>query len=261
MGPQFKSESRHKVVALMEEDSLEEEVERLYHDDQLSTWQIAALIGIAQSKVLKLLAGVPKRSKSQAAAIRFEEKTLHLQGSQVDLAYLIGVYLGDGCLYQFPRTELLDIACDAQYTNLIARYQRLVEQVFGKSPSLIASRTANCVHIRLYGKGISAVLGFETGPKRGHDLHIPDWIRTDSTLSRWCLRGLFETDGYLHQRRGRDKSVVLGFSNTNQALLDDVKQLLCNLGYNCFRRNQTSIDCWLFEEASRLVADIGFDKS
>jgi intein/homing endonuclease len=105
------------------------------------------------------------------------------------------------------------------------------------------------------------VLGFEPGPKNGRDLHIPAWIKADANWSRRCLRGLFETDGYVHHRRGRDKSVVVGFSNTNETLLDEVQQLLYNLGYSTFRRSKASIDCWQYEEAMRFIAEVGLDKS
>jgi hypothetical protein len=36
-----------------------------------------------------------------------------------DLAYLIGVISGDGCLYVMPRTCQLIISCDARYPDLI----------------------------------------------------------------------------------------------------------------------------------------------
>ena len=113
----------------------------------------------------------------------------------------------------------------------------------------------------IYGSGISSILGFRPGPKKEQGLYIPEWIKLDTTWSRWCLRGLFETDGYLHYRRGRERSVVVGLSSTDQALLDDVQELLLNLGYTAFRRSPTSVDCWQFDEVMRFIAHIGFDKS
>ena len=243
----------------MDTNLTREHIQRLYFENQLSTRQIASRLGVSQSAIMSVLQESPLRSKSEAAKIRYEP--LSLAGNHEELAYLVGVYLGDGCLVQNSRTELLDIACDSKYRNLIERFASLVNRVFGKPPVLHKDPFSNCVHIRLYGTGISSTLGFEPGPKNRRDLHIPEWIAANENWSRWCLRGLFETDGYMHHRRGRDKSVVVGFSNINEALLDDVQQLLYNLRYEKFRRSKASIDCWQFDEALRFIADVGLDKS
>ncbi|MCI0556092.1 MAG: helix-turn-helix domain-containing protein [Anaerolineae bacterium] len=236
-----------------------ETVESLYFEEQLSIRKIASRLGVSPSTIMKALEDSPLRSKSEAAVSRYEP--LSLAGSLEELAYLVGVYLGDGCLIQSSRTELLDIACDAKYHGLIERFTNLVNQVFGKAPVLQKDPSSNCVHIRLYGTGISATLGMDLGPKNRRDLHIPSWIKENEDFTRWCLRGLFETDGYIHYRRGRDKSVVVGFSNTNESLLDEIQQLLYNLGYVKFRRNRARIDCWQYDEAIRFITEVGVEKS
>jgi len=235
-----------------------ERIQRLYFEEKLSTRQIASRLGISQSTVTRALQGSSLRSKSEAAELRY--KPLSLDGSHAELAYLVGIYLGDGYLVRSSRTELLDIACDSKYPDLIERFSGLVSRVFGKSPTLHKDLFSNCVHIRLYGEGIGSILGFEPGPKKGRDLHIPSWITENEDWSRWCIRGLFETDGYMHHRHKRDRSVVVGFSNTNEMLLDEVQQLLYNLGYQTFRRSKTSVDCWQYDEAMRFVAEVGVDK-
>lgn len=243
----------------MDTNLTKEYIQSLYFDEQLSIRQIASRLGVGKSTIIRTLQESPLRSKAEAAQLRYEP--LYLAGNHEELAYLVGIYLGDGCLIQSSRTELLDIACDTKYKGLMERFANLVSRVFGKSPAVHKDHASNCVHIRLYGRGISSILGFEPGPKHGRDLRIPTWIKTNASWSKRCLRGLFETDGYVHYRRGRDKSIVVGFSNTNEALLDEVQQLLYNLGYVTFRRNKTSIDCWQFDEAMRFISDIGFDKS
>jgi LAGLIDADG DNA endonuclease family protein len=235
------------------------EIQRLYVEERLSTREIASLLNISQSSVMVALEAIPRRSKSEAANRHGEP--LQFSGRQEDLAYLTGVCLGDGCLVQQGRTELLDIACDTHYPGLIERYSILVGQVFGKEPSCRKVPSVNCVHIRLYGTGIDAILGLGLGSKQSRALHIPEWIRVDTVWGRWCLRGLFETDGYWHHRRGREKSVVIGFSNTNGTLLDDVEQLLYQCGYTSFRRSHNRIDCWQYEEAMKFMRETGFDKS
>lgn len=236
-----------------------ETVESLYFEDHLSIRQIVSRLGVGSSTIARMLQESPLRTKSEAAASRYEP--LKLSGNLEELAYLVGIYLGDGCLVQSSRTELLDIACDAKYQGLIDRFTSLVSRVFGKAPALQRDPSTNCVHIRLYGTGISATLGMDLGPKNRRDLQIPLWIKDNEEFTRWCLRGLFETDGYIHSRRGRDRSVVVGFSNTNGSLLDEVQQLLYNLGYINFRQNKARIDCWQFDEAMRFITEIEIEKN
>ena len=231
----------------------------LYYEEGLSIRRIASQLGVSPSSIIKALEGLPLRSKSEAAGSRYEP--LSLAGTFEELAYLVGIYLGDGSLVQSSRTELLDIACDTKYLGLIDRFSSLVNRVFGKAPVLQKDPASNCVHIRLYGKGISATLGMDLGPKNRRDLHIPSWIKENEDFARCCLRGLFETDGYIHYRRGRDKSAVVGFSNTSESLLDEIQQLLYNLGYAKFSRNHARIDCWQYKEATRFITEVGIEKS
>jgi len=236
-----------------------ESITSLYYEEGLSIRRIASRLGVSPSSIMKALKELPLRSKSEAAASRYEP--LSLAGDFQELAYLIGVYLGDGSLVRSSRTELLDIACDAKYPGLIERFTSLVSRVFGKAPALQQDPASNCIHIRLYGNGIAATLGMELGPKKRRDLHTPSWIKEDKDFTRWCLRGLFETDGYIHYRRDRIKSVVVGFSNTSESLLDEIQLLLYNLGYAKFSRKHARIDCWQFEEATRFITEVGIEKS
>jgi hypothetical protein len=242
----------------MDKNLTTEYILSLYFDERLSIRQIASRLAVDKSTIVRLLQDAPLRSRSEAAEIR--QEPLSFVGKLEELAYLVGIYLGDGCLIQVSRTELLDIACDVKYQGLISRFTGLVSQVFGKAPVLQKDESSNCIHIRLYGNGISAVLGVDLGPKGKRDLYIPAWIKENEDFARWCIRGLFETDGYVHHRRGRDRSIVVGFSNTNETLLDEMQQILYNLGYVRFRRNKARIDCWQFDEAMRFIAEVGIEK-
>ena len=242
-------------------DNQIQEVKRLYLEEHLSIRQISQALNVGLTSVTRILSDVSKRTKSEAARARFGYEPFQLHSSLEDLAYLIGVYLGDGHLAKQERTELLDIACDIKYPSMIVRISSLVFRVFGKSPSLYTDKQSNCVHVRLYGTGISQIMGFQLVPKSKQEAYIPEWIKSNLVFSRNCMRGLFETDGYLHHRTGRTKSVVIGFSNTISTLLDEVEQTLYTLGYVDFQRSYNRIDCWNYDEAMRFIADIGFDKS
>src|SRR3979409_2006189 len=41
--------------------------------------------------------------------------------------YLLGLYLGDGCISRFPRTWRLRVTCDTQYPTIIARCREAID--------------------------------------------------------------------------------------------------------------------------------------
>lgn len=66
-----------------------------------------------------------------------------------ELAELIGVILGDGNIYKFPRTEALTIASNAKNSGFINRYAELVYKIFSKKPT-INKIADGCIKIRIY---------------------------------------------------------------------------------------------------------------
>jgi len=114
-----------------------------------------------------------------------------------ELAYLIGVICGDGCIYKLPRTYQLSISCDASYPNLIQTYAALVEKLLGRPASQDATIKGTCVQVRMADKFLPVLLGLPAGAK-AQDYPIPEWIWDDLDYVRPFLRGLIETDGNIY---------------------------------------------------------------
>ena len=148
-----------------------------------------------------------------------------------DLAELIGVILGDGHIQKFPRTERLLIFSNSNNSGFIARYTRLVEEIFDKKLYVYQQTDQNCTRISLYEKNISLRLGISTGARKDCDIKVPSWILKSRSNSIRYLRGLYEAEGS-HSVHAPTYTYKLEFSNRNQSLLKNVAKLLTVLGFS-----------------------------
>ena len=48
--------------------------------------------------------------------------------------------------------------------------------------------------------------GLKVGNKVKLQVDVPEWIRNDQTFSKYCLRGLVDTDGCIFVRKGKYKN-------------------------------------------------------
>lgn len=147
-----------------------------------------------------------------------------------DLAELIGVSLGDGNIFKFPRTEALTIASNAKNKGFIQRYSSLIEKIFSKKPK-INKPYGGCVAIRLYEKNISNRLNFQTGNRKNKNIRIPRWILDNRNYLIRYLRGLYEAEGSFCVHKPTYTYKFL-FSNRNKSLLRNVYRGLKILGFH-----------------------------
>lgn len=147
-----------------------------------------------------------------------------------DLAELIGVALGDGNIFKFPRTEALTIASNAKNKGFIQRYSSLIQKIFSKKPK-INKPYGGCVRIRLYEKNISKRLNFPTGDRKNQNTKIPLWILRNRNYLIKYLRGLYEAEGSFCVHKPTYTYKFL-FSNRNESLLRNVYRGLKILGFH-----------------------------
>jgi hypothetical protein len=148
-----------------------------------------------------------------------------------DLAELIGVILGDGYLGKFPRTEVLRIISNSNNKGFIERYERIVESVFGKKPSVIKRSTSNAVNITLYQRKLSSRLEIPLGAKGARKFAVPIWIIKNRNYIKRYLRGLYEAEGSF-STHPPTYTYKFSFSNLNPSLLKNVYELLVLLGFH-----------------------------
>ncbi|TSC71890.1 MAG: cell division protease FtsH, partial [Parcubacteria group bacterium Gr01-1014_48] len=135
-----------------------------------------------------------------------------------DVAYLLGVLTGDGCLT--IRNRVVFSTADEE---VLTRVQEIAQKFFGKKFIQTQSRKYDYELRSIKAKALVREWGLTETYAEGK--RIPEWIRiAPKSFLVAYLRGLFDTDGYV-ERQG-----AVGFSSASVALIHDVHVALLNLG-------------------------------
>ena len=151
-----------------------------------------------------------------------------------DLAELIGVVLGDGHLFKYPRAEELSIFSNSNNIGFIERYAYLVEKIFDKKPVIRKHGITDCTRIRIYQKHIQSRLKVPYSPRRHRRIVIPSWILKDTDFIVRYLRGLYEAEG-AHCVHLPTSTYKVFFTNRNISMLNNVYRLVKKLGFHPHR--------------------------
>ena len=113
-----------------------------------------------------------------------------------EYAYLLGLYLGDGCLSPGPRDVWrLRIVQDTHYPGLIALCQETIQAISGNKAGIVAK--VGCVEIYGYWKHWTHLFPQAgDGPKHARSIELSPW---QAHMVEMCpeqfLRGLVHSDG------------------------------------------------------------------
>ncbi len=152
-----------------------------------------------------------------------------------ELAYLIGIVLGDGHIDAFPRTEKLNITLGTDKPKLITFTVSILEKVIHKHPHVYKARSENAAKIDLYQKFLSKRLGVPTGKRRYSKYCVPGWIMDNKNYLLSYLRGLYEAEASFCVHIPT-YTYNFCFCNLNTSLLDIVDESLKSLGFHPERR-------------------------
>jgi hypothetical protein len=140
--------------------------------------------------------------------------------------YLLGMYLGDGCISRSHNVWRLRIATDARYPGIIEECCTAMETVMPGRRILRLRRRSQCVEISMYSKHWVCLFP-QHGPGRKHERRIrfEPWQRElVGQAAEYLVRGLIHSDGcrVIANDRGV-RSVRYHFSNRSE----DIKSLFC----------------------------------
>jgi hypothetical protein len=149
-----------------------------------------------------------------------------------DYSYLLGMYLGDGCVSAAPREVWrLRIVLDSRYPGIVSECQTAMGAVMPKNKVGVQKRKgSNCVEVYLYSKHWPCLLP-QHGKGKKHERRIllaPWQEKIIVRHRRRFLRGLIHSDGTRITATERKGSYVrkaprYAFSN----LSEDIKRLFC----------------------------------
>ncbi len=181
-----------------------------------------------------------------------------------DLAEIIGIILGDGNVFSYVQrgkgiaVRGVSIAFHGDEESYFFRVRALLLSVFGEKASRVEHKTRNARYLRLYGKGyveLFTALGLPPGNKITNNVTIPDWIFSNKSWLRACIRGLIDTDGSVY-RTGRWTQIC--FRNHNPALLADTRRGLLKLGIFTSQITRRKIYVSRKHALRKLFNEIGF---
>jgi hypothetical protein len=121
-----------------------------------------------------------------------------LQLPQVSYTYLLGLYLGDGCLTACPRDVYkLRIACAERYPELIRLCELAIAEVLPSKVGRVKKTNERCLEVYSFSKHWPCLFP-QHGPGRKHErrIELVPWQQELVDLDpRPLVRGLLHSDG------------------------------------------------------------------
>jgi hypothetical protein len=193
------------------------------------TSEVARRLGVPRATVRDWLAGRLPRGFHRGEVGCVECGGLHdLETLPPSYVYLLGMYLGDGCLSEHPRRVFkLRISLDARYPGIADECERAVRAVM---PRNRVGRVCLGTWNELYAYSKSWPCLFpQHGAGRKHERPIVLRPWQWALVERWTtlmLRGLIQSDGCRFQNTGRGWSHPR-YSFANKS--DDIKRIFCDV--------------------------------
>lgn len=194
----------------------------------LSRCAISRATGVPRRTVNEWIAGRVPRDPVSAARLPCE-----IEGfPRSHYSYLLGLYLGDGCVSQGARTTTLRVFFDARYPGIIGECVRAIRQVRPHNRVVVfRRRPTRCVVVQCSSKQWPGLLPQHgSGVKHLRRIVLAGW-QLDITLEhpRLFIRGLIHSDGCRFMNpvtvRGRRYAYPrYQFSNAS----DDIRAIFCD---------------------------------
>ncbi len=144
-------------------------------------------------------------------------------------AYLLGLYLGDGCISAHPRgVYRLRITLDVRYPAIVQECEAAIRAVLPRNRVGRHLRRCNCYVVSAYSKRWPCLLP-QHGAGRKHErrIELAEWQQELVDLCPGLLlRGLIHSDGCrsINTGRGNWRCPRYSFSN----LSSDIRQIFCD---------------------------------
>ncbi|WP_428341304.1 hypothetical protein [Mycobacterium sp.] len=141
-------------------------------------------------------------------------------------AYVLGIYLGDGCISRGGRVWRLRITLDSRYPKIIDRTRASIDALMPGQRAGTWRRSDNCTEVYLCSKHWPCLFP-QHGPGKKHlrPIRLETWQQElVKQATEDFVRGLIESDGCRVVANDRGvKSVRYHFSNRS----DDIRGLYC----------------------------------
>jgi Homeodomain-like domain len=195
--------------------------------------EIARLIGVSRRTVNDWVRGKITRAErtigEAPSCLRCGWRAHNPEELPDSYVYLLGVFLGDGCLSPHPRGVFhLRGVLDSRYPGILDEVEAAMAEMLPTNPvGRHARPVQNCVDISSYSKSWPCLLP-QHGPGKKHNrpIFLAEWqrilVRRNPEL---LLRGLIHSDGHRFMNTGRGWCHPrYGFSNFST----DIRGIFCD---------------------------------
>lgn len=229
------------------------ELEQLYYEQMLTMDEIADTYGVGESTVCRTMEKLGLERRKHTAHIR-----PILEPSE-DLAYVLGVLLGDGYCFEPKNLQTHVIGMECTSKRFVKSFKKALEKI-GLNPSFLKPR----YRTNTFGKNVfygvkahSKVFGewFLNLTQR----EIRDNLKTRG-MKLAFLRGFYESEGctYILDKIYGSRAIVM--TNSNLELLNLIADLMGYFGYKTSIYKKTTSEChdlWIQGSTERKEVFLG----
>jgi hypothetical protein len=174
--------------------------------------------------------------------------------------YLLGLYLGDGCISLYRRVWRLRIVLDAKYPTIVDRCSEAINVLMPGQRAHARPLPKNCVEVSLYSKHWPCLFP-QHGPGRKHDRRIAlePWQQAlvDRETEEFVI-GLIHSDGCRVVANDRGvMSVRYHFSNMSEDIIGLFTGALDKLGIPWTRSSKKIVSVYRKAATARLDTFVG----
>jgi hypothetical protein len=222
---------------------------------------IGRLTGIPRRTVLDWRHGA--RTGPGSRGHRGEPECPRCDGAPLDepeYAYLLGLYLGDGCISACPRgVYRLRIALDQRYPNIIKECAAAMQGM--RQRGRVASiKAIGCVEVYAYWKHWPCLFPQHgRGPKHRRAIRLESWQQhIVAVYPQDLLRGLIHSDGWRGYNRVQGRPYLrYQFSNRSADIRRIFTDARDSLGVSWRRMNAVNISVARAPDVAKLDQAIG----
>ncbi|WP_246240866.1 helix-turn-helix domain-containing protein [Mycolicibacterium madagascariense] len=236
-----------------------DEVQRLIAAG-MNDCQIARVTGIPRPTVREWRSRPPSRRPRPSRSSRCGFVHDFAALGAAEYSYLLGLYLGDGCLSRDRRVWRLRIVLDAKYPAIIDRCRQAIDAVMPGQRASATKQSSNCFEVGLYSKHWPCLLP-QHGPGRKHHRRIvlePWQQKLVDQATEEFVCGLIHSDGcrVIANDRGVE-SIRYHFSNRSEDIIGLFTTALDSLGIPWTRSTKYIVSVYRKAATARLDKFIG----
>jgi hypothetical protein len=174
--------------------------------------------------------------------------------------YLLGLYLGDGCVSRHPRAFCLRITLDSKYPAIIERCRRAIDLLMPKQNAGIIRRSDGCTDVYLYSKHWPCLFPQHgPGPKHKRRIVLEPWQQTlvDQATEEFVI-GLIQSDGCRVVANDRGvMSIRYHFTNMSEDIIGLFTAALDSLDIPWTRSSKKVVSIYRKAATARLDEFVG----